>query len=243
VLDVGTGTGVAGYVAAEMLHFEGFVLGVDASLEMLQLAKKRAKLRIAAAQVPGLPFHEGTFDMVMASFVLSHFPCYETALLDMVRVLKSAGRLGATAWGNNEDELRPTWQELSEQFVSKETLSEALRRAIPWEERFSDAGHLKQALRQAGLQSILVEKKEYSVRMSIGDYLVGREISMQGRYIRQAIDETRWQEFRKWVRFSQADIKTLLSTPVPRYWLLARSRDARQQRCRSSRSNRTAAQA
>src|SRR5262245_30211551 len=72
VLDVGTGTGVAGYVAAEMLHFEGFVVGVDASLEMLQLAKKRAQLRTAAAQVPGLPFHEGTFDMVMASFVLSH---------------------------------------------------------------------------------------------------------------------------------------------------------------------------
>jgi ubiquinone/menaquinone biosynthesis C-methylase UbiE len=83
VLDVGTGTGVAARVAAEALHFEGFVVGVDPSLGMLQLAKQQATLQTAAAQVPGLPFHEGAFDVVMANFVLSHVSCYETALAEV----------------------------------------------------------------------------------------------------------------------------------------------------------------
>jgi ubiquinone/menaquinone biosynthesis C-methylase UbiE len=205
VLDVGTGTGTAARLVAESLGSNAFVVGVDPSFGMLQVAKRQANLRIVAAQVPGLPFREGAFDLVIANFVISHVDRYETALLDMVQVLKSGGKLGLTAWGNNHDEFRITWQEVAESFVRKDVLAAAVRRAIPWEDRFRDPDRLRQALGEVGLQSIILQEREYKVRMGIAEYLAGKEISMQARFMRQTIDQTSWQEFRKRVSEVFAD--------------------------------------
>jgi hypothetical protein len=72
---------------------------------------------------------------MLANFVLSHFTRYETALFDMVRVLRPGGRLGVTVWGAGQSEFSRMWQDVAESFVSKDLLSDAVRRG-----RFSSRG-------------------------------------------------------------------------------------------------------
>ena len=67
----------------------------------------------------------------------------------------------------------------SDGFVNKEKLSSRLRQVLPWEEWFSDAGHLEHALRQACLERIEVHHAEYKVNVPVDDFLKMREITFQ----------------------------------------------------------------
>src|SRR5579863_5750507 len=96
VLDIGTGSGVAALHAVEVTGTNAVVVGIDPSLEMLRIARTHGLLILAVAAAPGLPFPNGIFHRVLASFVLSHIPSYEDGLLDIARVLQPQGRLGVT---------------------------------------------------------------------------------------------------------------------------------------------------
>ncbi len=196
-LDIGTGTGVAALPALKAVGSEGVVVGLDPSLEMLRLAQGKGVSQLVAGEVPGLPFPDGTFDGMLANFVLSHFTRYETALFDMVRVLRPGGKLGVTAWGTSQSKFSQVWRDIAESFVSKDLLRDAVRQAIPWEEWFSDPVHLREALQDAGLISLYVGRREYRVTMSVADYLSNRENSMKARFMRQMLDEAQWEQFRE----------------------------------------------
>lgn len=197
VLDVGTGPGVAALAAAEAVGPGGLVLGVDPSVEMLRRARSRGLPRLVAAVALDLPFPDASFDAVLANFVIFFFTKYETALHDMVRVLRPGRRLGATTWARNEDEFRRTWREVAESFVGKELLADAGRRGAPWEERFSDPERLQEALRGAGLRPVEVEHLDYRATWSQADYLAGRETSAVGRFMRGMLGEASWERFRE----------------------------------------------
>jgi len=140
------------------------------------------------------------FDGVMANFVLSHVPSYQTALSDMVRVLQPGGTLGFTAWGSAQSEWRKLWQATAESFVAKEELRSRLRQMLHWEEWFSDAGHLEHALRQAGLERIEVQHTEYKVNVPVDDFLKMREITFQARLMNDLLEPVQWESFREHVR-------------------------------------------
>src|SRR2546428_9582135 len=74
VLDVGTGTGVVAEHIRQVVGSTGCVVGVDGAIEILRFAN-RSTIRVAA-RVPGLPFSDGSFDVVTAGFVGSHFADY-----------------------------------------------------------------------------------------------------------------------------------------------------------------------
>src|SRR5262249_49645232 len=76
VLDVGTGTGIVALNLRAAVR-GGTVVGADPSIEMLQRARPAAAHRIVAGRTPGLPFRENTFDVVSASFVVSHLENYQ----------------------------------------------------------------------------------------------------------------------------------------------------------------------
>ncbi|HYM06742.1 MAG TPA: methyltransferase domain-containing protein [Terriglobales bacterium] len=195
LLDVGTGTGVCATVARQRIAPAGTVIGVDPSLGMLRLAKREGL--VVAGVVPELPFRDGMFDAVLASFVLSHFRSYQTAMLDMARILKPGGKLGVTTWRLDKSDCRQLWQETAESFVGKEELARASREALPWEEWFSDVTHVKEALEMAGLATIEMERRDYSVNMPVSDFLAVRDISIQARFVRERLGVERWQHFRE----------------------------------------------
>jgi ubiquinone/menaquinone biosynthesis C-methylase UbiE len=200
VLDVGTGTGAAARAAAQH-RGPAIVVGVDVSVPMLRAGLAAGgPPRYVSATAIDLPFRDGTFQAVLANFVLSHFAGYETALFDILRVLAPAGRLGATAWGEETDEFSTAWTEVAEQFAEHEILQDARHRAMPWHDHFSNPANLKEALHDAGLRDIRVEKREYRFDMSAEDYLTGREIAATGRFLREALGRELWETFRRRTR-------------------------------------------
>jgi ubiquinone/menaquinone biosynthesis C-methylase UbiE len=195
VLDVGTGTGVAAEVAAAAVGPEGLVVGIDPSIPMLRLARPRHP-HVLAAQAIDLPFRDETFDAVLANFVIAFFTKYDTALFDMLRVLRPRGTLGVSWWGGGQDEFVRTWTELAESFATKELLRGA-QMAIPWNERFRDRHRLEETLRDAGLREVHVYRRQYRSTMSQADYLACRETASEGRFLQEILGESLWERFRE----------------------------------------------
>jgi ubiquinone/menaquinone biosynthesis C-methylase UbiE len=193
LLDVGTGTGVLLAAAAEAGWSPA--VGVDRSVPML--ARTEEPLWVAAADAVDLPFRDGRFGAVAAMFVIHTFPRYETALYDMIRVLRSGGRMGAATWAAGDDEFARTWRGIAEAYATRELLADAVRRAAPWRDRFSDPGRVEEAMRDAGLRQVRVERREYRASMSIENYLAGREITAEGRFLRGMLTEPLWERFRE----------------------------------------------
>jgi ubiquinone/menaquinone biosynthesis C-methylase UbiE len=195
LLDIGAGTGTSSRAA---LSDGVFVVGVDPSVRMLAVAQGLGGgPRYVASATIDLPFRNATFTHLIGNFVLSHFPKYETALFDMFRVLAPAGRMGVSAWamGEDDDEFSTTFQSVLEEFAEHEMLRDAHDHAVPWEERFSDPNRLKDALHEAGLRDIWVEKRQYRVETTPDDYVSSREITSMGRFLRQMLGEQLWETF------------------------------------------------
>jgi len=88
ILDVGTGTGRA---AIGLAGLGADVTGVDASEEMLKVARERAReAKVAVAFQQGyahhLPFDDRSFDAAVSLRVLMHTPDWRTCLRELCRV-------------------------------------------------------------------------------------------------------------------------------------------------------------
>jgi ubiquinone/menaquinone biosynthesis C-methylase UbiE len=193
LLDVGTGTGV---LAAAARH-AGWspVIGADRSVSMLAQARARG-LAVVAADGIDLPFRDGQFAAVAAAFSLHIFPRYDSVLFDMLRVLAADGRLATLTWARQDDEFSRTWRTVAEAYATKALLDDAVRRAAPWEERFSDPARLEETFRDAGLREVLVERRGYRITVSVADYLAGRETTAAGRFLHGMLGDALWERFR-----------------------------------------------
>jgi 2-polyprenyl-3-methyl-5-hydroxy-6-metoxy-1,4-benzoquinol methylase len=92
VLDVGTGTGRA---ALTLAAAGARVTGVDASREMLHVARERALLQshpivFTPADAHALPFHHGAFDVAVSLRVLMHTPDWRQCISELCRVASGA---------------------------------------------------------------------------------------------------------------------------------------------------------
>jgi ubiquinone/menaquinone biosynthesis C-methylase UbiE len=194
-LDVGSGTGVVAS-AAQAAGWRPTV-GVDRSVPMLTRARARGLDRLTAADAVDLPFRDGRFGAVGAGFVLHVLPRYDTTLFDMSRVLRRGGTLGTATWDWRRDEFSDTWRAVAESFTTKDLLDDAMRRAAPWAELFSQPARLEEAFREAGMRNVRVERHQYRTTVPIEDYLAGREISALGRFLREILGEALWERFRE----------------------------------------------
>jgi ubiquinone/menaquinone biosynthesis C-methylase UbiE len=102
VLDVGCGTGTLAIVAKHRVESSGAVVGIDASPEMIERAKRKAikagaEVRFQIAVVEALPFPDASFDVVFSTLMLHHLPrpVREQCAREMRRVVKPDGRIVA----------------------------------------------------------------------------------------------------------------------------------------------------
>lgn len=95
VLDVGCGSG---HLTAELMAAGHLVTAVDPDPEMVALAASRSRADVQAAGLPDLPFADGSFEVVLANFVLNHVDDPRAAARGLSSVLAPGGRLAATIW-------------------------------------------------------------------------------------------------------------------------------------------------
>jgi len=104
VLDVGCGQGeLAERIRAE-LGVE--VTAVDLSPRMVELTRARG-VEALVGDIHDLPFHDGSFDCVVAGWVLYHASGLDQAMRELRRVLGPEGRLVAAT--NSERSLSELW--------------------------------------------------------------------------------------------------------------------------------------
>lgn len=201
VLDVGTGTGVAAEAAADAAGASGAVVGVDVSVPMLiEAAKARPDVYLAAAEAIDLPFRGATFNAVTASFVVSHFTKYETALFDILRVLRPGGRFAMSTWADKPDDLQRTWTELVESTVGRGLLADARRQTVPWADRFADRQAIEETLNDAGLRQIRTERREYKFVYALDDFVEGLGAWSTGRFVHSMLGDSGWRSFQERAR-------------------------------------------
>lgn len=91
VLDLCTGTGdIAGLISKK---HKCDITGLDFSVEMLKIAKKRyPNIKFIEGDCTNLPFENNSFDFVIISFGLRNIDDYNKAIEEIYRVLKTNGK-------------------------------------------------------------------------------------------------------------------------------------------------------
>ena len=99
VLDLGCGTGALLALLRSRLAEESLV-GVDVSLEMLAVARRRlgGSVRLVQARAECLPFSSASVDIVVSSSSFHYWAAPAVGLSEIRRILKPGGRLAITDW-------------------------------------------------------------------------------------------------------------------------------------------------
>lgn len=105
VADVGTGTG---FLAAGLAPVAGKVYGLDASPEMLKVARRNlsafAHVGWYAAEGIHLPLPDASVDAALANMYLHHAEDPAAAIREMVRIVRPGGRVVLTDLDSHEHE-------------------------------------------------------------------------------------------------------------------------------------------
>lgn len=106
VLEVGCGTGEDGIALAKRVSSTGRVVAIDRSQAMLDQAIASAKslslpIEFVQADAQQLPFEDNTFDSARVDRTLQHIANPQKAIAEMVRVVRSGGRIVA---------MEPDWE-------------------------------------------------------------------------------------------------------------------------------------
>jgi SAM-dependent methyltransferase len=100
VLDVACGTGVVAVTAARR---GAKVSGLDLTPTLLERARENAKIaevdiEFVEGDAEALPYPDGSFDVVLSQFGHIFAPRPAVAVQEMLRVLKSGGRIAFSTW-------------------------------------------------------------------------------------------------------------------------------------------------
>ena len=151
VLDLACGTGIVARVAKERLGRDAAVVGVDASPQMLAVARRVAPdIDWREGNAAALPVAAGEqFDVVICQQGLQFFADKPAAAREMRRVLAQGGRLAAATWRELED--NPLFRELHE------LAERRLGPVVDQRHSFGEASDVEALLTGAGFRDVRVE--------------------------------------------------------------------------------------
>jgi len=172
VLDVACGTGVLACTAAERVGRRGKVTGLDASAEMLAVARRKSVLvEWLEGRAESLPFGDESFDAVVSQFGMMFFDDCARALREMNRVLRSHGRLAVAVC--DAVERSPGYGTLASLLEQLFGVSVATAFRAPF--AIGDTALLGELCREAGLADPEIMREVATVRFPSIDALVSTE--------------------------------------------------------------------
>lgn len=163
VLDLGSGGGLDVFLAAQRVGPSGFVYGVDATPEMIALARRNAaragvgNVEFRSGDLEQIPLPEASVDVIISNCVVNLTPDKNRALAEAFRVLRPGGRLAISDIVIDPD-------------LSGFPLSpEEIRRSLDWAGCAAGAltrGDWESGLAAAGFESI---RLDVDWRMAVDD--------------------------------------------------------------------------
>jgi SAM-dependent methyltransferase len=167
VLDAASGPG---YVAAACAARGADVVGADVAAEMVSLARTlHPELEFAHADVERLPFADGSFDAVLASFLILHVGRPEQVAAALARVLRPGGKLALSTW--DFPERARLLGVLVDAVAEVGAQPTADIPAGPPIFRFADEGEFARLLASAGLGDVDVQTVAFTHRSASSDEL------------------------------------------------------------------------
>lgn len=158
LLDLACGTGVVARLAAARLAGTGRVVGIDASPQMLEVARGIApEIEWREGRAESLPVSDGEqFDVLVCQQGLQFFADKPAAAREMHRVLAPRGRLVVATWRPIEE--IPMFRELHE--VAERHVGSM----VDQRHAFGDAEALRSLLTDAGFQGVKIETLSRKIR-------------------------------------------------------------------------------
>ena len=161
VLDVACGTGILARTAASRLKSKGQVTGIDPNPGMIAQARQLAPaIEWREGVAEALPFPDETFDAVVSQFGLMFFADRHQALGEMVRVLKTGGRLVVAVWNSLEN--IPAYS--AEVRLLEETAGKPAADALRAPFGLGDEKDLARIFADAGLASAIITTRTGTAR-------------------------------------------------------------------------------
>ncbi len=187
VLDIGTGTGLAAFLAAAAVGASGHVFGIDLSDGMLSVARRKSEtfpyknIQFYTGDETALDLPDDSFDAVISNLGLAVFNA-DKAFKEMHRVLKPRGRIIFNEWTGRSSRPEDIFEETmiknrspnpSEFLIAaRESGSYRVR---GWE-RLQNKAVLTRMLLEAGFREISIMTAQHqAVLRTIEDYVASEQ--------------------------------------------------------------------
>ena len=187
VLDVACGTGVLARAVAERVGESGSVVGLDVNDGMLAVAERKAPhIEWRQGRAEELPFEDGRFDAVVSQFGLMFFEDQQTAIREMMRVLRPGGRLAVAVW----DTLANTPGYAAMVDLLARLFGEEVANGIRAPYNLGDPQVLADLFREAGISDIEITTQESTARFPSVEAWVYTDI--KGWVLADALDDSQF---------------------------------------------------
>lgn len=188
VLDVACGTGVLTRAAAQQVAPTGSAVGVDINAGMLAIAKRQAphvEWRLAPAE--SLPFDDRQFDVVVSQFGLMFFADRQQSIREMMRVLRSGGRLAVAVWDTLDN--TPGYAAMAR--LLQRLFGAEVAQALYAPYNLGDRAELQAVFARAGVPDVKIETRTGTARFpSIQDWVY---TDIKGWTLAEVLDDAQFE--------------------------------------------------
>lgn len=198
VLDAGTGTGLVALLGAPRVGKGGKMVGVDASEQMLTLARHKAtqfgftQCDFRMGDLEALEFSDDAFNAVLSQFAL-HYTEIERSLREVHRVLQPNGTFVLQLWAaESSAPHKVMWDALARYRINQPTAALAALRAqsersYAFRQAYGSADVLKTAVESAGFTGVQAHNESYPTRVANVDAFL--QIASASPALNAEIDE------------------------------------------------------